>query len=305
VDLGDGALLVALEHSHPQLQSLALYDCSINEAAVQPSAAGLSHLHHLTAFDGSPGVCLDLARQVTGLTSLTVTTWWPEDIPAQAVQLAVQNQSLERFRCNIDDLDDILTLTTEGLRELLEGCPNLTDLDLSWVQLTCESLDTVLTHGTRITSLSVLQFDLAAHENRADSPCSWRSLTITRSANILQFALLPLKGVQALKVASSDRLYLELPCEMEAAQVPALLTRAVTNLTACPAWRRGQVPGHNLYLGYCEGEKRRWVESQQACTFCVTWASRGPGLAFLNSRLIGDSLMSFLSLQRFLPLDST
>jgi hypothetical protein len=136
---------------------------------------------------------LELARQVTGLTSLEVHLG---DIPAPVVQLAVRNQALRHFKHDSLDTSGTVIAKAQILRDLLMGCTDLTDLELQDVLVTCESLDALLTHGTHITSLTVGNFVLAEHDSRADRPCSWRSLNITGSANILQFALLPLHGIQ-------------------------------------------------------------------------------------------------------------
>jgi hypothetical protein len=104
----------------------------------------------------------------------------------------------------------------------------------------------LLDHGTHITTLTVAAFELTA--SRAGRDCSWHTIDFFSTAaspevapSLLQFAYLPLRGVQAI-TNNMDRLnHVEVSLatsnQMPLAQLSSLLHQAATNLAACPAWQ--------------------------------------------------------------------
>jgi hypothetical protein len=135
-------------------------------------------------------------------------------------------------------------LAADSLEQLLTGCPELTSLDLATSCVNQEGLDVLLALGTGLTHLGLCA--ITATEDRSDAAVRWEQLEVSplhAAATAQSLAHLPLKTVKVLK---PDLLmsHLLLPLDkVPLAQVPALLHKAATNLSACPAWQATQAQG--------------------------------------------------------------
>jgi hypothetical protein len=126
------------------------------------------------------------------------------------------------------------------LQHLLTSCPGLTELVLNYRSMDQDGLDTLLTHGTRITHLTLSGSSLTA--SRAHAPCTWEVLRLSHPS-LKQLAYLPLRSVQELTTGysqgpSGNKLQLRFNSATPAPQLLSLFSQAASNLAACPACTR-------------------------------------------------------------------
>jgi hypothetical protein len=268
------------------LSSLSLYDVSATTAARTPIAAALASLPKLRSLALYPSIQLEIAGQLTGLTNLEICIgdmfWYRlqqeeeseeeegnineggskfKHMVGSAIATAAHNAGLQHAK--LEFCRGFVTLGPHNLRCLLEGCGQLTYLDLPDTIIDQTSLDLLLQHGPHITSLSVDSFQLSA--DRADRQCSWKTLHLELESqriapSLLQFAYLPIKQVETIttKVHPDDDdefddwdvdtaaeplqlLYIPLPtCDKTATtgQLSALLSSAATCLAGSACWKR-------------------------------------------------------------------
>jgi hypothetical protein len=207
-------------------------------------------LHGLKSLRLHRASSIQIAAQLTGLTSITVVTDDFEKLDPQAVYIAARNPGLQSatfFGYGV---------AVQDLQQLLLNCRHLTHLDLHNNTIDQPLLDDLLEHGISITSLKVRNFELTA--SRVDRPCSWSSLHLKcPEPSLIQFAFLPIKGVDgiicttrtdmpgdtvdhalnAVRVTCLDN---KLPGVTLNDQI-TLLRQAASNLALCPAVSRQPV----------------------------------------------------------------
>jgi hypothetical protein len=84
------------------------------------------------------------------------------------------------------------------LCKVLTSCTGLTQLALTCGRVDDQGLGVLLTHGTSITDVRLGWTSLTT--SKTDWACSWRKLSF--EGTLQEFANLPLKSVQQLKVIS-------------------------------------------------------------------------------------------------------
>jgi hypothetical protein len=239
MQLGGGLIfnLLAAQPS-PSLTSLHLACCSLDSAAVQHAAVALARLPGLQALhlEGADlPVHTALAARMTGLTCLHLRTDKKEAVlDEQQAAVVVQNRSLRSLSLVNTRLSEQV-LHPDLVQRMLTSCTGVTQLTLSSQCLDDQGLGVLLTHGTSITDLTL--GDTYLTTSKADWACSWRNLSIY--GVLWEYAYLPLKSVQQLKVTSASLGQLELPSDtVHPAQLPNILHKATRNLASCPAWVR-------------------------------------------------------------------
>jgi hypothetical protein len=236
---GDAAALSSLPFC-TQLKTLCLENVLIDDELKHTAATLLARLPALKDLTWKDYRSIEVATQLTGLTKLTLETYIPFVVETQHwLAAATRNPGLQSFRASFGDVDergDKQHLTADSLEQLLTGCPELTALDFATGCVNQDGLDALLALGTGITHLGL--FSITATEDRSDAAVKWEQLEVSplhAAATAQSLAHLPLKTVQVLK---PDFLmsHLLLPLDkVPFAQVPALLHKAATNLSACPA----------------------------------------------------------------------
>ncbi|KAJ9532476.1 hypothetical protein QJQ45_010504 [Haematococcus lacustris] len=149
-----------------RLNQLSLYSHNIDEGEVLfPSLKPLAqHLTHLSLLDATP----------------SSHTYCFQTVSAQRLahlrELCVQSSG-----------------SLEGLPELLQALPQLHTLQLPGATVQDQHLDTLLA-ATQITSV---QFGIVHGLDvpRADAPCSWQQLQVTRTMDCISAACLPLHSL--------------------------------------------------------------------------------------------------------------
>jgi hypothetical protein len=231
IHLGDVSLFSQLDDvpTH-NLTSLCLRQCSIDSEATQHAVVALAQLPGLRAlhleYPDAPAP-VGLAEQLTGLTSLTISTDGAV-MDEQQVAVAAQNQALRSLSLVNEQLPGQV-LQPEVLCQVLTSCTGLTQLTLPDIWIDDQGLEVLLTRGTSITNLTLGETILTT--SKADWGCSWRKLKV--HGELQEFAYLPLKSVQQLHPYLGN---LYLPPNTPVAQLPDLLHQATTNLASCPAW---------------------------------------------------------------------
>jgi hypothetical protein len=219
------------------LRSLQLYHCSIDTDAIERTAHSLARLPHLQALVlVGPGVSVSIAAQLTGLTSLILSSGAGTDAD-QMLLVAGQNRGLVELELGTSSARPPLQVI--HLLTSVSNHTSLAKLDISYLQVDGQALDILLAQCTSITDLTLGPTTLDS--SRADGQCSWRRLSLLGSfdSTLFQLAYLPLKSVQRLEErwgALSGTLFLPPSAAVPAAQLPNLLHQAATNLATCPAW---------------------------------------------------------------------
>jgi hypothetical protein len=192
---------------------------------------------------------------LTGLTSLTTIIDYLDMNERQSV-VAAHNHGLRSLDWANSRMPGQL-LQPDLLQQVLTSCTGLTQLTLDNLAINDQGLEVLLTHGTSITDLTLGNTSLTT--SKATWACSWRRLVL-HNRTLKELAYLPLKSVQQLRVIRHGLkvslgqvdLWLNLPSDTPAAQLPDLLHQATCNLASCPAW--AQAPPSKLVLwGHTQG----------------------------------------------------
>jgi hypothetical protein len=224
--------------AYTSLKQLHLQDCLIADVDLQPAAAALAQLENLTDVSLQGTTPLGLLSYITGLTKLALKG--PCLTPANAwVHVAACNTQLQVLVVELDSYSDRAadsSLPAAALGQLLTTCRSLSLIQLPDSILDQAALDVLLDEGANITCLSLGRID--ATQDRSDKQCTWRELSLASKA-VQQFAYLPLRMIENCN-SFSRVLRLSLEGSTSGSQLAGLLSKAISNLVACPAWQRGK-----------------------------------------------------------------
>jgi hypothetical protein len=181
---------------------------------------------------------LSLASQVTSLTQLKLLC--RHEPLEQLVQLAAQNPHLLSVQLSTPSSRGNV-FPAVHLRSLLSALPSLTSLTLSCNTIDQGGLDALLELGTSITYLAV--YSIRAVQDRSKQPCNWKHLHFAGGgeANSVYLGHLPLEGIETLAhwLEAETLGCFGLPVSTVAAEeLPAVLSKAVLNLSSSVAWRQ-------------------------------------------------------------------
>jgi hypothetical protein len=160
-------------------------------------------------------------------------------------------------------------LDTTQLRQILATSSQLRSLTVA-CRFGQEQFDVLLTQGTQLMSVTIDSLHRA--QDRSQSACSWKELTIReQQLSLHMLALVPLHSLEHLHIVNSDGMGLCLPTQRPSLDLPlginqqhmlpqaALLQRILANLERCPAWQQSG-PCVELGLGTACNQVTRYAQ---------------------------------------------
>jgi hypothetical protein len=229
-----------------QLSCLSLIRCQLPQsagtAAAENPLAALASLRQLDV----KGTNIKIARGLTQLTSLCLSssaTPVADLLPDISGMSQLQQLELEA--------GDIIGSKPHQIQSILAISPQLTSLKLR-EPIKQEAFDALLAHGTRLTSLTCNVLHLT--EDRSQSACNWKELTLHQWQDLQLLTYLPLHSLTHLHFDSGFDLPMPRPrlcCSSyrtSSLDTAALIRSALINLGRCPAWQQcGPAVQVNLY----------------------------------------------------------